>query len=1370
MFGAKQDQDLFDWLSPSHWEVVGQLSEHIHRYMEGTLKWFYSTPELCSWLAGDAPNTLWITGLPGIGKSVIAAHLIKSLYTIISGASSEVIPEEMSLVPNPRQGRANTYLAYFFCKNGEHKLMHAPNIIQTLSYQLSKQSVTFRQELRNMRTVEQFAVDPNVNIRLLYNRLLEQPLSAMAKEKADRLDVICIVDGLDEADFTVKDERSGMSEIAILLQLLSKSPGIRLLVVSRLIHELFETMRKLPSAMKEINNVDNAADLERYVGWRISMSEKLEAGFRHLSIDPSTHLCSSARGNFLWLDVVLRYLEDSPSLKEFAHGLYEVPEQFFELYRQILQRIERTVPSRTKTFIKKIIQMTITAERELEVVELQGLVELITNDTFFDFPQLLKTVCGTFLRLVDDPIDPQKRYVRVAHETFREFITSDASHKEEFHVSLPEANGEFVDLLLGYLCQHNFGSQLTGGRNVRGSKDIADEIHGRFPLLKYASIHWSFHLVHSSVEPVWAEKSRLSLIRFLTIGPLLLWIEALATFGISALSTIRENCVSVAGRILVQAEFKTLIETWARDLARIGKEYGAVLTLHPNTVYSILFDLFPSPSLFYNRYKKGVVLVSGGVSHPLHPAILGVNNLYDHDYDSSAFLHGQEKFLALASIRHIRVVRQAFGDTVNIISAPGSCEGNRWAVLAMGFSNPAKRQKTMFAVVHVPLTADCNVPYSPEISIWDLDTLTLIAHSSLDTGDYNNITLVDWLEFTEDNTSVRCGSWKYNIQKDKITDEMMYDRSAVFGTAGAIIMSRNGRFVLKLNSDQSRTLLDCTQDKCITFNKPPYYDYADDDPSILPVADLGYQRWMIAPFLWWQFWREVTMSYQFSPDSQLFARLTDDHCVVLHHLESFVERKIDHPNESLNYILMINLTFDSESRRVAWTFNFNLCETRIHIYDIETAELTGFHLGRYGWRERVDFCSNSNNVLTYRVGVTTWDVNLGLKHDKESQQEARSGDWVFASFTGDYCIRLQYSQESIFALYSEDSAPNLMTLQTFDRKAKKSTRISFNSQMLPTTNKWGMPWISDGAAFATENAIFDVTDVDDMKLIQHITINPPRTVIATTFHMAGSFMACVQQRNNASSFVLQLYSTHENQLLHTKSFGDETLWTQLTPPTVSYALVVFDPSVPPKYLFVFVALPNEFGLDPKTGPIDIYCPSNTRDSTLQVWKFDIPQFEQQLAFKISPSGAVLNEYTGFSGVIATGLGRIICIEESKHSVSCALWLIDVTNGAWSLQTFPSCWQLVYVHSREMVVALSGEGWVLSKSVRDMKIDVGNRSDGPTSDNSVDVEKVWVGWKKLFYLPPSYLPCSESSIAVHEKGELTYIGEYGKRLVQISFDW
>ena len=188
----KEEQSLSEWLAASHMEVQGQFISHFTQCVGGTLRWLHSMPQIQTWLTNNECPVLWITGFPGVGKSVIAANLIQNLWDRV--ISDSVSTPELQVSPtsdfDPVCFGAHIYLAFFFCRGAEDKLRYAHNIVQTFSYQLAQQSGIFREQLDRVRHIEQFSVSASVGIRLLFNRLLEQPLSPLLNSERSR-DIIC---------------------------------------------------------------------------------------------------------------------------------------------------------------------------------------------------------------------------------------------------------------------------------------------------------------------------------------------------------------------------------------------------------------------------------------------------------------------------------------------------------------------------------------------------------------------------------------------------------------------------------------------------------------------------------------------------------------------------------------------------------------------------------------------------------------------------------------------------------------------------------------------------------------------------------------------------------------------------------------------------------------------------------------------------------------------------------------------------------------------------------------------------------------------------------------------------------------------------
>src|ERR1700737_3878990 len=67
-------QDVFQWLSPSYWEAKSQLQAVTNQRHKDTLSWLLELPEIERWQnshPGSHERFLWIKGYPEAGESVM---------------------------------------------------------------------------------------------------------------------------------------------------------------------------------------------------------------------------------------------------------------------------------------------------------------------------------------------------------------------------------------------------------------------------------------------------------------------------------------------------------------------------------------------------------------------------------------------------------------------------------------------------------------------------------------------------------------------------------------------------------------------------------------------------------------------------------------------------------------------------------------------------------------------------------------------------------------------------------------------------------------------------------------------------------------------------------------------------------------------------------------------------------------------------------------------------------------------------------------------------------------------------------------------------------------------------------------------------
>ena len=90
MDSIRQDQDnakhhnVLKWISNS--DYPSQQSDIIKNRQEGTGQWFLDAPEVAKWLS-EPKGTLFCPGIPGAGKTMVAAIAIDYLLKLVQSSS-----------------------------------------------------------------------------------------------------------------------------------------------------------------------------------------------------------------------------------------------------------------------------------------------------------------------------------------------------------------------------------------------------------------------------------------------------------------------------------------------------------------------------------------------------------------------------------------------------------------------------------------------------------------------------------------------------------------------------------------------------------------------------------------------------------------------------------------------------------------------------------------------------------------------------------------------------------------------------------------------------------------------------------------------------------------------------------------------------------------------------------------------------------------------------------------------------------------------------------------------------------------------------------------------------------------------------------
>lgn len=388
---------------------------------------------------GESAEVLWLNGMPGVGKSTISAFLVELLQ--------QLYPDSVVL--------------YFFCKNGDPKLMNTRNIVETFAHQLMEKVPQVRYDLMLLQG-NGFSVEQSTIIQLVA-KLLQEPVSKHVT------DLFMIVDGLDECQ-VVPSKDGSPSSMVDFLNCLKEIPRSKLLVTSRRTPDISSVLSSYST--KCIGSAENAVDIGVYVENRIASSNLLSRGFSAMELNAVQYIQSRSDGIFLWAVLVMFEAERATSTKAFKKALENLPSGLDRVYETILERLSAEGYGEC---MREVLLWTLGAQRDLDVQELQTVVEAKLDDNFLDFSEFLQTHAGSLVQIVTE-----RRRVRLLHDSLRDFITNSALCKTEFFVCPTSIQKYLAIACLRYLS------------NCERSTDFS----------RYAAQYWIEHLRRIDVGTV----------------------------------------------------------------------------------------------------------------------------------------------------------------------------------------------------------------------------------------------------------------------------------------------------------------------------------------------------------------------------------------------------------------------------------------------------------------------------------------------------------------------------------------------------------------------------------------------------------------------------------------------------------------------------------------------------------------------------------------------------------------------------------------------------------------------------------------------------------------------------------------------------
>ncbi|PVF93059.1 hypothetical protein CPB86DRAFT_801526 [Serendipita vermifera] len=395
LFVQISDEKAMNWLSAI--SPITAYDFNKYRRLAGTCQWIFKTQKYQSWIDGTGTRDLWVVGIPGAGKSVLATSLIDEL-----------------------RGKEDSLNLYFFFRDGDARTMSPVEMVASIIAQLIKSEIDKERLMRILKLRVQSGsyftstLNESRDLGELSATLLEM-LSGFP------VPVIILLDALDECTdpssvvHRLLDPAKDPSSIAHMMLLPSLGElHVQFLLTGRPnVHDIFAPLPYVSTIDMEVNE-----DIRKFVNEKVAGNESLR---RHENQIIAT-IYENSQGMFRYAALVLEELnEHSP--EPISKRLQAMPKGITGMYELILGRLGSKGGVWEHKMRQKLLLWVALAHRPVKVPEMQYACVTIEGDKSFDpdvvvlpTAKQMIAVCGSLLEVTSS------NEFRFTHRTVKEFL------------------------------------------------------------------------------------------------------------------------------------------------------------------------------------------------------------------------------------------------------------------------------------------------------------------------------------------------------------------------------------------------------------------------------------------------------------------------------------------------------------------------------------------------------------------------------------------------------------------------------------------------------------------------------------------------------------------------------------------------------------------------------------------------------------------------------------------------------------------------------------------------------------------------------------------------------------------------------------
>ncbi|KAI8191410.1 Gastrula zinc finger protein XlCGF8.2DB [Colletotrichum sp. SAR 10_65] len=455
--------------------------------------------EVSNWMREDIPeeSTIWVHGPRGMGKSVLASHVVDRLRELAMDGRD---------VPSKAQ------VCYFYCQADESECNSYLGILRGILHQLVESAEVPDDD----KSPEQNIANNNLAIlplcedkmtnsggSTLTNPEVAQSLIEVFFE--NNLRQYVVIDGLDECKINEEISKAN-AEISQAVAFFTKAVNVfddlnqgqlRVMFMSQSSKEVRRCMERsmdknglsLKSAEVELNAKENMEDIRRYVRRMLAPTDDGTNTFnlseREIQ-EIEDKISTTSEGLFLYAHLAMKFLLEQDTKKDLLDKVKPgvLPRGLKDMYAKLLGALETRLKEKgTWHRARQLFGWLICAHRPLKLHEIQAILCFNPEEEVVDFDLYKLRVGVTDLLGSLVQVLPGDN-IRLIHSTAKEYLA------DTEHIDAKTVQCELATLCLRYLSLRCFVAD-----DYLESERRDHILHGYFSFQDYAMSQWYKHVI-----------------------------------------------------------------------------------------------------------------------------------------------------------------------------------------------------------------------------------------------------------------------------------------------------------------------------------------------------------------------------------------------------------------------------------------------------------------------------------------------------------------------------------------------------------------------------------------------------------------------------------------------------------------------------------------------------------------------------------------------------------------------------------------------------------------------------------------------------------------------------------------------------------